>query len=43
MARDKAWAAEFHRRMEEFDAARGIKHAAPLPPRRGPTRATVSA
>ena len=34
MARDKAWSAEYHRRMAEYDAARGIQHvtAASLPP-----------
>ena len=34
MARDKAWSAEFHRRMAEYDAARGIQHvtAASRPP-----------
>ena len=26
MARDKAWSAEFHQRMAEYDAARGIQH-----------------
>jgi len=38
MARDKAWSAEFHRRMAEYDAARGIQHvtAASLPAAEGP-------
>jgi hypothetical protein len=31
MARDKAWAAEFHQRMEEYDASRGIGRAAAAP------------
>lgn len=31
MARDTAWAAEFHRRMEEYDSSRGIGRAAVAP------------
>jgi hypothetical protein len=31
VARDAAWAAEFHRRMEEFDSSHGIGRAAAAP------------
>jgi hypothetical protein len=40
MARDTAWSAEFHRRMEEYDSSRGIGRAdaAPLRPVAEPSR-----